>query len=491
MKILFVASENSPYAQVGGLSQAISFLARALRKAGEDVRIFMPKYGVIDEKKFKLKIETEGLSVPTFAPKNSKFPKELICNIKFVDHKQYYAPTYFLENREYYELRANVYGYSDEHIRFYLLSQACLEWLLMQKEKNGFVPDIIHAHDWHAGYFVELIKKHPRYKKVLGKIKVLYTVHNFKHQGNNEFQFDKKPDTGKGSLLSIYDPKMQKQNAILRGIIHADHVNTVSQKHAQEVQTKEFGEGLHKYLKKYAYKLSGIANGIDIIEMNPHTDEHIAQNFNVDTLNKRILNKRALQKKFNLPEAEEVPMFAYVGRMRIQKGIELILKSLDHIAHLPKSQFIFLGGGDEIYCNELTALIQKYPTRVSAVMQKDFLLPRQIFAGSDFLLVPSRFEPGGIVAMEAMRYGCVPIAANTGGLSETVQNFNPSNLTGNGFLHERKSVWSFFVSLISAIQVYAIKDVWKILVKNALISDFSWEHTAEKYQKLYKQILEK
>lgn len=489
MKILFVASEDAPYALVGGLSQAVSFLARAVGKLGHDVRVFLPKYGIIDEKKYPTRLDTESLAVPTGSSKESKFPQELLCNVKYRDQDPFYSPTYFLENREYFELRANIYGYADEHIRFYLLSLGCLEWLLVQKDKGGWMPDIIHAHDWHTGYLVELIKKDPRYKKTLKKIKVLYTVHNFRHQGNHEFQYEAKSDNGKKPLLPIFEPSMQQQNSMLRGIINADHVNTVSKKYAQEVQTKEFGEGLHTYLKRFAYKLSGIANGIDTEEINPETDPHIISNFNSKNLAARKANKAVLQKHFQLPVAENIPVIAYVGRLAAQKGIELILKTLEHIETLPRSQFIFLGDGEKNYSNDLVELCQRYPTRIAAILQKDFILPRKIFAGSDMLLVPSRFEPGGIVAMEALRYGSVPIVADTGGLSETITGFDGTRLTGNGFLHERKNQWSFFVALISALQIYAIEDVWSHLVKNALACDFSWDHTALEYQKLYRHLI--
>jgi len=488
MKILYVASEDAPYALVGGLSQAVSFMARAVAKLGHDARVFIPKYGVIDEKKYPMGMETKGLAVPTGAGKGSKFPHVLLCNVKYRDQSTFYAPTYFLENREYFELRANVYGYSDEHIRFYLLSLGCLEWLLAQKAKKGWMPDIIHAHDWHTGYIVELLKKDPRYKKALQKIKVLYTIHNFRHQGNHEFLYEVKSDKGKEALLPIFQRKMQNQNPMLRGIIYADRVNTVSRTYAKEVQTKEFGEGLHRQLKSHAYKLSGIANGIDTQEMNPQTDPHIVSNFNSKNLAPRKANKAALQKHFQLPVAANIPVIAYVGRLAAQKGIELILKTLEDIETLPASQFIFLGGGEKSYSNDLVELCRRYPARIAAILQKDFILPRKIFAGSDMLLVPSRFEPGGIVAMEALRYGCVPIVANTGGLSETISAFNGSRLTGNGFLHERGNRLSFQVALISALQVYAIPEVWARLVKNALLSDFSWDRTALEYQKLYKQL---
>ncbi len=488
MKILYVAAEQAPYGLIGGLSQAVSFLARAVGKLGHDVRVFMPKYGVIDEKKYPMEMKWENLAVPTDAARNSKFPKELICNVKYRDD-DYYSPTYFLENREYYELRANVYGYSDEHIRFYLLSMGCLEWLLKQKESGGWMPDVIHAHDWHTGYLVELIKKHPRYAKALKKIKVLYTIHNFKHQANYRFQYDPKPDNGQKELLAIGNPKMQKQNSMLRAIIYADQINTVSPTHAKEVQKKEFGEGLERYLKKFAYKLSGIANGIDTEEMNPASDPNLVSNFDIKHLDKRKANKADLQRYYKLPVDSRIPVIAFVGRLHAQKGVELIFHLLQQLEILPKSQFIFLGGGDDSYAAELIKLCEKYPTRIGAIMQSNFTLPRKIFAGADLLLVPSRFEPGGIVAMEALRYGCVPIVSDTGGLSETVEEFDPHHHTGNGFLHERDDKWSFFVKLIQAITLYNVPEIWIRVVQNALKGDFSWDNTAIEYQKLYRNLL--
>lgn len=492
MKVLIIASENSPYAQVGGLSQAISFLARAVSKQGIDARVFMPKYGVIDQKKYAMEMDTEALAVPTGSPKKGKNPSELICNVKFRSLDDFYAPTYFLENREYFELRANVYGYSDEHTRFALLSFGCLEWILQnKKKKNAWVPEVIHTNDWHAGYLIEAIKKNPRYKRELSGIKILYTIHNFRHQGNINFRYADKQDDGKKELYPILDPRMRLQNPMLRGIIYADQVNTVSMHHAQEVQTKEFGEGLDKYLREYAYKLSGIANGIDTIEMNPETDKNITRNFSIKNIKDRNHNKAALQRYFKLPVAMDVPIFSYIGRLAPQKGIEIILQVLDHIESLPKCQFIFLGSGAENYYEEIKKMTERYPTRVAAFLQRDFIIPRKIFAGSDFLLVPSLFEPGGIVAMEALRYGCVPIVANTGGLSETIQGFDINTYSGNGFLHEPKDTWSFYASLIQGLTVFGHTEAWQALVRNALACDFSWDKTAEKYIELYKKMLKK
>ena len=492
MKVLIVASENSPYAQVGGLSQAISFLARAIAKQGTDTRVFMPKYGVIDSKKYPMEMVIEKLAVPTgHGKKNKKFPSELICNVKYRANDEFYAPTYFLENKEYFELRANVYGYSDEHIRFALLSLGALEWILQSKKRGGWVPDVIHGNDWHAGYLIEAIKKNPRYKKELAGIKVLYTVHNFRHQGNMNFRYADRQDTGLREMYPLFDPKMRTLNPMLRGIMNADRVNTVSKHHAQEVQTKEYGEGLDVFLRKYAYKLSGIANGIDTTEMNPETDKNITVPFSSRNISERLVNKAALQKYFRLPVAADVPIFGYIGRLAPQKGIEIILEVLEHIESLPKCQFIFLGSGAENYYEEIKKMTERYPTRVAAFLQRDFVIPRKIFAGADFLLVPSLFEPGGIVAMEALRYGCVPIVADTGGLSETVQGFDINTRTGNGFLHAPKDVYGFLVALITALSVFQDKDAWQSIVKNAMVCDFSWDKTALHYIDLYKQMLRK
>lgn len=492
MKILVVASENAPYASVGGLSQAVSFLARSMAKLGVDTRIFIPKYGVIDEKKYPLTTVAEGIRISAGNTKEAKRLQELlVCNVLYREVDKYYVPTYFLENKEYFELRANVYGYTDEHIRFYLLSVGCLEWLVKNAQTGGFVPDIIHANDWHVGYLIEALKTNPKYKKILGKIKVLYTIHNFRHQANMNFRYVDVQDTGKKPLLGIFDPKMRLQNAMLRGIIHADWVNTVSEKHALEVQTKEYGEGLEKYLKKYAYKLSGMANGIDIDEMNPETDKNISYNYSLKNLERRVKNKEVLQAYFKLPIAKDIPIVAYIGRFAPQKGIDIILKTLEQIESLPKSQFIFLGSGEENYYNNIKLLTEKYPTRVAAFLQRDFAIPRKIFAGADILLVPSNFEPGGIVAMEALRYGCIPIVANTGGLTETVQEFNPLTGVGNGFLHERMDFWSFFIALVRAIEIYKMPSLWHNLMVNAMSGDFSWDNTAKKYLVLYKNLLKK
>lgn len=479
-----ISAENSPYAQTGGLSQAVSLLAHSLIKAGNDVRVFQPKYGQIYESVYPMQMELNGMVVPTGQEEKSPYPKSLVCNIKSRLKDKINIPTYFLENQEYFELRSNIYGYGDEHVRFMLLSLGCLEWLLT----STWQPDVIHAHDWHTGYLVEKIKTDPRYKK-LRKIKVLYTVHNFRHQGNFNFRFAEKPDTGKGKLKPLFDPALQYQNPLLRGLIYADWINTVSQSHALEVQTPELGDGLDKYLRKYSKKFSGISNGIDTVAMNPSTDKNLAFRYKQGQVKQRQKNKPVLQKIFNLPIKPDVPLLAFVGRLAPQKGIDLILEVLSHMDGLPEFQFVFLGNGVEHYHMQILDLARKHKDRVAAFLSKDFVLPRKIFAGADMTLVPSIFEPGGIVAMEALRYGCVPIVARTGGLAETVQEFSIKDKTGNGFLHKRNDFWNLTCELVRALTIYEDKLTWEKLVSNAMAADFSWDKTAMEYVGVYKKIV--
>lgn len=487
MKILFVSAENSPFVQVGGLSQVVALLSKALERQGLDVRVFMPKYGIIQTKKYKLKTVTAQMSVPTGQSEKSSFPKELICNVLSKGKDKYFVPAYFLENREYYELRANVYGYNDEHIRFWLLSHGCLEWILDQKKKGGWTPEIIHAHDWHTGYLVEAIKRNPRYKE-LKNIKVLYTVHNFKHQGNFDYKYAKVKDEPKTPLAPCLSKELQMQNPLLRGLLYADHVNTVSPTYAREVQTPEFGEGLHTYLQKISSKLTGIPNGIDASAMNPETDKSIRARFSIKDLSRRNKNKLDLQKIFGLPKNLKIPIVSYVGRFAAQKGIETVLRTLENMKDLPQAQYIFVGGGDDNVCNEIDKLRQKYPKNIAALFRLDFHIPRKVFAGSDITLMPSRFEPGGIVAMEALRYGCVPLVADTGGLSETIKPYDLETGVGNGFLHERNNLWSFVTQLVSALQLFHVKNVWQKIQTNGMKEDYSWNHIAKEYIKLYKQL---
>lgn len=489
---MHVAAEVGPYVSVGGLSQVLYFLPKALRKLGVEARVFTCKFGTMDNtakkgKKWKFRTEHVGLAVPT----GSLDRTELICNVKSITDKDGGVKTYFLENREYYELRANVFGYKDDHIRFALLSKGVLEWLRANRErKDKWWPDLIHCHDWHAAYLIEMARVDQRYKELLHKIPIVLTVHNFTYQGNYDYRYCEKKDVdrGKGKLLPIFDQRMQKQNALLRGIMHADAVTTVSKTHAREVLTEEYGEGLDQLMKRERAKVSGILNGLDTEEFDPQKDPLIFKNFGIKNfVAQRKENKRHLQELFGLPKKDESFLMAFSGRLTNQKGLGLLIEAMQKL--LPEHedvQFVILGGGDDSYRRQLSQLARDYPKQVGLHLMPNFRLPRKIFSGADAFLIPSLFEPGGIVALEALRYGAIPIVRRTGGLNDIVEEYDQNDKTGNGFSFSSKNAWSLYGAIIKAKTIFENKSEWKRVVLRALKSDFSWIRAAKDYAHWYR-----
>ena len=487
MKVLFVAAEAAPFATVGGLSQVAYFLPRALLKLGVDVRIFVPKYGTLDEKKFPTKVLISGLKIPTDEPKESSYPKELICNIKVHAETKKSEPTvYFLENMEYFEKRANVYGYSDDHIRFGLLSRGALEFI-----KTGqFVPDLIHANDWHTGYMVNYLRQNYSEEPVFKKIAALQSVHNL-YQGNFDFAHASEMDfdDGKSKLAPWFSEQFFKQNGLKRGVIYADLINTVSETYAREIMREEYGWGLDKLFKELRGKLFGVLNGLDYTDFNPGTDKLIKKNYSAGNLKPRAENKIDLQKEFDLKVDPKIPLLAWEGRIDDQKGIDLVMPTIGFILDEFPVQFVILGSpGKEEYRRFFEDLAKKYPGRVGTHLMTDFTLPRKIFAGADIMLMPSKYEPGGIVALEAMRYGVVPVVRATGGLADSVEDYNGN--FGTGFNFNSYAPMAFLAAVVRALETHKNPKVWQGIVKRAMNQDFSWDRSAKKYLDLYSRAKE-
>lgn len=480
LKILIVGAEVSPFASVGGFSRVTEALSKAMKSFGYDVRLMMPKFGFIDEGKYKTEVVYAGLEVPT----DQDEPRFLICNVKkhlTLDD----IPVYFLENMEYYELRSNVYGYVDDPIRWALLCRGTLEFL----KRGDWVPDVIHVNDWHTAVLPNyLVTKYLDCPK-LADVATILTIHNLRFQGNfdplhvPELDFD----DGRSPVASFFNERLPKQNFMRRGIIYADAVNTVSETYSREMLTPEFGEGLDKLLAEVRSKLFGIVNGIDYQEYNPATDKFLVVNYDFHHLEKRPLNKAALQKEFNLEQKPEVPVLGYVGRMDDQKGIDLAVEVLTPLLKDFNVQFVAVGGGDSKYTDLLRNLQQEFPKKVGTHLLPNFTLPRLVFSGADIMFMPSRFEPCGIVQLEAMRYGAIPVVRATGGLADTVENFDPLTGRGTGFVFKEFDKWAFFAQLVRALEVYNHKETWRELITRAMRKDFSWEASAKKYLDLYRK----
>jgi starch synthase len=483
LKVLFVCAEVAPFSTVGGLSQVAHALSRALKKLGVDVRIFTPKYGMVDSLKYPTKTIITDLQVPTG---DGNF---INCAVESYQPIKSDVPIYFLANEEYYQKRANVYNYSDDHIRFGLLSKAAIEFI----KSKIFVPDIIHANDWHTGYLIDFLRNSEEYKDdpILKKVATILSIHNI-YQGIFDFTnaSEMNRDDGKSLLEPLTSDKLIKQNSLKRGIMYADLVNTVSQTYVQELLNAEYGGGLENLFRELRGKLYGILNGLDTEEMNPATEMVIKQKFSVNSVDSRKLNKLDLQNSFNLDNDLDVPLIAYSGRLDQQKGLDLLVKEFEYIINDLGAQIIILGGGERSYVQFFSEMERKYPGRVGTHLMRDFTLPRKIFAGADMILIPSKYEPGGIIAIEALRFGCIPIVRETGGLADSVVNYDPRMDTGYGFTFKQFSPEGLLTGVIRAIETYKNKAAWKRIVKRAMQFDFSWKKSAMQYVDLYGRVLE-
>ena len=482
LKILFVASEAAPFVKVGGLGEVMFSLPQALRELGHDARVMIPRYAHVDAVKYPMEMELQGLDLGM--PENDPYGI-LRCNV--LKHKNDKSVTYFLENMEYYEKRANVYGYGDDTIRWVLLSKGTLEFL----KRSEWKPDVIVSCDWQAGFIPNYL--HTEYKDDvdLKNITTIFSIHNLRFQGMfdpkhvNEMDYD----SGQQAIPALPDEKIMKLNGMRRGIYYADVINTVSPNYAREILTEEFGNGLDKLLSERKGRLFGILNGINVESLNPETDPDLSINYNVKSLDKRRQNKVTLQKQFGLPSDENTFVVGMVSRMDEQKGFDLITQMLEPLMDNINFNFVITGEGNAEYHQYFEKLKEKHPNRVGTHLTFDPRISRLIFGGSDVMLIPSKFEPCGLVQMEAMRYGAVPIVRKVGGLADSVSDFNPGTGEGTGFVFEKYDPFSLTIAMVRAYEIYRQKTLWSKLTKSVMARDFSWKKSATEYVKLFEMAL--
>ncbi len=485
LKVLFVATEAAPFVKAGGLGDVMYSLPVALKEKGHDIRVMIPRYGTIEPEEHKLSNEIKGLRVPTGQKEGPH--KYLVCNVKKYSNKKT-VTTYFLENMEYYEKRANVYGYSDDHIRWALFSKGVIEFL----KKSSWKPDLIVASDWQAGLIPDYLKT--IYKEDdISSIPVVFCIHNLSYQGMCDFRFIKESekDSGQEAIPGFFNSRLAKLNWMLRGIMYADTVVTVSPTYAKEILTPEYGEGLEKILAEKQHHLYGILNGINYEHYSPQDSPHIPEHYSVKNIEIKKKNKKELQKRFGLPKRPDVFVAGMVSRLAPQKGFDLLEKMIHPLLGNLDTQIVFLGDGEGRYKKIIEKAREEYPQKVGYIFEFNLELPHLVFAGSDVTFLPSKFEPCGVVQMQAMKYGALPIARKTGGLADTVKSFDLKKKEGNGILFEDYDPWSFYTAIIKAATTFQFKDTWKKLIKNAMKEDFSWDKSAKKYEKVFKKTLEK
>ncbi|MFH0991767.1 MAG: glycogen synthase GlgA [bacterium] len=487
LNILFLSSEVEPFAKTGGLADVSSALPQAVKELGHEIRIMMPRYRFISERKFKLHdiIRLKDIQIPV--------GKKLeIGNVKssFISNLKEKVQVYFLDNTNYfgrdglYQSPVGKKDYKDNDERFIFFGRGVLETL----KRLGWQPDIIHCNDWQTGLVPAYMKNTYGADSFFKHVKTVFTIHNMAYQG----AFSAEAFEKSGLPRELFQPEgveaYSKFNFLKTGLFFSDAITTVSERYAEEIcSSDEHGAGLNGLLTTRKKDLHGILNGIDYNLWNPATDEFIYRKYDSKSLDAKIDNKKALCEKFGLPYKETRPMIGGISRLVEQKGFDLVLDILDDLFKLDV-QFILLATGDKALEKKFEAKRKQYPHHMSVIFGLDNELAHMIEAGCDIFLMPSRYEPCGLNQMYSMRYGTVPVVRATGGLDDTVEDYSGSG-KGTGFKFNHYDSKDLLKAIQRALKVYHQPEEWKKLMRNGMVKDFSWEHSAKKYVNLYKELL--
>ena len=474
MRVALLSSEVVPFAKTGGLADVAGALPKALGKHDVDARVILPFYQQVDRSVLsdsvieKVPVEWRGQIRPTRVYQSAAAG----------------APAYLIDAPEYFS-KPSIYGYHNDHERFAFFSRAALALL----KHLDWKPDIVHGNDWPCGFAMIELRARRRYDEFFRGIKTLFSIHNLAYQGAFE--------PGDLWWLGFGDPPDKDDfmvkgaaSALKAGLLAADALSTVSRRYAAEIQSPEHGSGLDWLLRARRDRLAGITNGVDYDLWNPETDPHIAASFSADDLSGKLSCKLDLLRRFGLPLEPERPIIAIISRLVAQKGYDLI-RQLNGAIIQTGSFFIALGAGAQEYEDFLQRWHDSAPRQIG--IYKGYAgepLAHQIEAGADMFLMPSYYEPCGLNQMYSMRYATVPIVRATGGLDDTVENFDPNRGTGNGFKFREYQASALLEKIREALYFYSKPDAWQRIQLNGMAIDNSWDAAARKYIQLYQEIIE-
>ncbi|MBE0479892.1 MAG: glycogen synthase GlgA [Dehalococcoidia bacterium] len=479
MHVAMASPEIAPFAKTGGLGDVLGSLPKALQRLGLRVSLIMPAYRSVLRSGFPLTDTGVRFTVPI---SNRQEPGSLLKGKMGGD-----IPVYLVRADRYFD-RNYLYGtakgdYSDNAERFTFFARAILEVLKLDP------PSIVHAHDWQSALAIAFLETQHYLYPELCSAKTVLTVHNLGHQGifwhldwhllNLDWSF----------FTPRYLEFHGKINFLKGGLVFADAITTVSPTYAEEVKTADQGFGLEGVFQERAASLTGILNGADRDIWSPETDPFIEKRYSLSDLSGKQACKADLQRCFCLPENPHVPLIGMVSRLTAQKGFDLLKETLGKLVS-GGVQLALLGTGDSRYRKFLTKLCMQYPDNVGVRIAFDETLAHKIIAGADLFLMPSRYEPGGLTQIYSLRYGTIPIVRATGGLRDTIEEFDPETRRGTGFVFDRYDARDLLAAVELALGLFSQKEEWAALMRNAMQADFSWDQSARAYLDLYRNLLD-
>ena len=475
VKVLFVSSEVYPFAKVGGLADVVGALPVELQHHHCDARVIMPLYKSIKQK-HEHNLDFIGWKMIKMGWR-SLYAGLYTLTMNGVQF-------YFVDNEYYFNFDQVYVEYVFDIERFCFFQRAVLDFM---GDFMGFEPDVLHCNDWQSGMMPLLLDAHYKKYGYHTNMKTVYTIHNLKYQGIHGIEVIQDlldlPSEYLTDELSIKDGAV---NFMKAGIVYSNSVTTVSPTYAYEIMTDYYGEGLNHTLQRYAYKVSGILNGINAEEYNPSKDSMIPKKYSIKTYEEgKAANKKSVQEQLGLEVNPGAPLCTMISRLVDQKGLDLLLRVVEEMLY-DGMQIVILGTGDAYYERSLADIAARNPGKMCACISFDNGLAHTLYAGSDIFLMPSLFEPCGLSQLIAMTYGTIPIVRETGGLRDTVVPYNEFTGEGNGFSFANINAHEFLFVTKYACDLYRHnKPVWNKLIEEGMKADYSWKHSAEEYAGLY------
>jgi len=477
VNILYLTSEVARYAKTGGLADVSAALPQYLRRAGHDVRVFLPYYSRVDDKGATLEVVLRDIEIRLGG---HRYEVAIVRAERPGD-----APVHLVHCPALFH-RASIYTSDpDEHLRFLVLTRAAFEAC----GRMQFAPDVVHANDWQTALAPLTRKVRYSWDRIFDRTRTLLAIHNLNYQGT--FRADILGDTGLSDAAHLFHQDQLREgriNFLLHGILYADGVSTVSPTYAAEIQTAEHGAHLDPFLRARSSTVVGILNGVDYGEWSPEHDALIPARYSATSMAGKATNKAALVARLGLPYVAQVPVIGIVSRLAGQKGFALLEDVMPALLRRHGFQLVVLGSGERRFERLFAGLAAAFPRQVGFHRGFSNELAHLIEAGADMFLMPSRYEPCGLNQMYSLRYGTVPIVHKTGGLADTVQLWDPRDRTGTGIVFDHFTGDGLRWAIEAALVTYRDDAAWQALVANGMAANFSWDMQGKLYEELYRRL---